>query len=431
MWVRCLAVKGTNLFACGDGGVFLSSDSGTSWSSVNARLPNTEVSSLAAAGTNLYAGTRHFAGYTLAVFLSTDFGTDWVVYNEGLTDTRVRVLVASGMYLLAQNDSGGVFLSRDSGKSWTTASSGLTNTYVSCLAVSTSSDGTGGTNLFVGTGYDGVFVSTNNGTNWNAVNSGLANTRVLSLAVSGTNLIAGTEGGVFLSTNRGTSWSPVKSGPIGTYVNSLVVGGAYIFAGTYNAGVFLSTNSGVNWTAVNSGLPKDQNGILPHVMCFAVSGANLFAGTDGGVFCTTNDGVSWTAVNTGLTNTSVEALAVSGAYLFAGTDGAGVWCRHLSEMITSVEPVVTELPHEFFVQQNYPNPFNPSTTITYALPKSSEVKLSVFDMLGREVSVLVGESKDAGVHQVKFDGSNLASGVYFYRLKAGVFVATKRLLLLR
>jgi hypothetical protein len=65
------------------------------------------------------------------------------------------------------------------------------------------------------------------------------------------------------------------------------------------------------------------------------------------------------------------------------------------------------------------------------LPKASDVRLSVYDMLGREVSVLVDERKDAGVYEVKFDGSNLASGVYFYRLHAGDFVQSKRLVLLK
>ena len=83
------------------------------------------------------------------------------------------------------------------------------------------------------------------------------------------------------------------------------------------------------------------------------------------------------------------------------------------------------------LQQNYPNPFNPSTIIRFELPKSSVVKLSVCDLLGREVAVLVNERRNTGVHEVKFNGSNLASGVYFYRLQAEEFVATKRLLLLK
>jgi hypothetical protein len=87
--------------------------------------------------------------------------------------------------------------------------------------------------------------------------------------------------------------------------------------------------------------------------------------------------------------------------------------------------------HSYLLYQNYPNPFNPSTTIKYELPKSSDVRLSVYDILGREVSVLVNERREAGVHEVKFEGSNLASGVYFYRLQAGTYMETRKLLLVR
>ena len=81
--------------------------------------------------------------------------------------------------------------------------------------------------------------------------------------------------------------------------------------------------------------------------------------------------------------------------------------------------------------QNYPNPFNPSTTIRYELPKSSTVRLSVYDLLGREVSVLVDESRNAGVHETTYDAVGLSSGVYFVRMQAGSFVETKTLLLIR
>jgi glucuronoarabinoxylan endo-1,4-beta-xylanase len=81
--------------------------------------------------------------------------------------------------------------------------------------------------------------------------------------------------------------------------------------------------------------------------------------------------------------------------------------------------------------QNYPNPFNPSTTIKYELPRTSQVNLSVFDILGREVSLLVNDKRDAGVYEVKFDGSNLASGVYVYRLMAGGVVQSRKLMILK
>jgi len=90
-----------------------------------------------------------------------------------------------------------------------------------------------------------------------------------------------------------------------------------------------------------------------------------------------------------------------------------------------------QVPSELTLSQNYPNPFNPNTTIKFELPRASQVSLRVYDILGREVSVLVHERRNAGVHEVKFNGSNLASGVYFYRLQAGDFTETKRLLLLK
>jgi hypothetical protein len=86
---------------------------------------------------------------------------------------------------------------------------------------------------------------------------------------------------------------------------------------------------------------------------------------------------------------------------------------------------------EFLLNQNYPNPFNPTTTIRYALAQRSHVTLSVYNTLGQQVSTLVNETQDSGSHDVRFDGSGLASGVYFYRLQAGNFVQTKKLLLLR
>jgi glucuronoarabinoxylan endo-1,4-beta-xylanase len=90
-----------------------------------------------------------------------------------------------------------------------------------------------------------------------------------------------------------------------------------------------------------------------------------------------------------------------------------------------------ELPAHFVLEQNYPNPFNPTTVVRYQLPAAGDVTLAVYDLLGREVTVLVSGRADAGVHEVTFDGSGLSSGVYLYRLSAGDFVQARRLLLLK
>jgi hypothetical protein len=88
-------------------------------------------------------------------------------------------------------------------------------------------------------------------------------------------------------------------------------------------------------------------------------------------------------------------------------------------------------PSSFGLGQNYPNPFNPSTTVTYLLPAASDVRVSVFDVAGREVAVLEQGRRQAGVHTVRFDGSGLAGGVYFCRLEAGAEVAVRKMMLLK
>jgi murein tripeptide amidase MpaA len=103
----------------------------------------------------------------------------------------------------------------------------------------------------------------------------------------------------------------------------------------------------------------------------------------------------------------------------------------LRRIAVAVDGTPEDLPRQVSLSQNFPNPFNPSTTIRYSLPNKSAVQLTVFSTLGQQVTVLQNGEQEAGYHEVKFDGSGLSSGVYFYRLRAGNFVESKRLLLLR
>jgi hypothetical protein len=89
------------------------------------------------------------------------------------------------------------------------------------------------------------------------------------------------------------------------------------------------------------------------------------------------------------------------------------------------------IPATYSLEQNYPNPFNPVTTIIYQLPEQGHATLKVFDILGREVVTLVDEKREAGRYEVKFGGSGIPSGIYFYRFQAGTFTETKKLILLK
>lgn len=107
------------------------------------------------------------------------------------------------------------------------------------------------------------------------------------------------------------------------------------------------------------------------------------------------------------------------------------YMQPVSNLINGVHGAGTDIPKVFSLSQNFPNPFNPTTEITYQLPAASEVTLKVFDILGREVATLVKGRQGAGSHSVIFSGTALGSGVYFFRLVAGNFTATKKMALLK
>lgn len=133
-----------------------------------------------------------------------------------------------------------------------------------------------------------------------------------------------------------------------------------------------------------------------------------------------------------------NGLAVNGQWVLSIADMAGAdqgtlkaWCLIITYQTILGGIQTIEIPNYFSLGQNYPNPFNPSTSIKFSLPKAELVTLKVYDVLGKEVAVLVNEMKQPGFYDVNFNGSNLASGIYFYRIEAGEFTAVKKLMLVK
>ena len=99
--------------------------------------------------------------------------------------------------------------------------------------------------------------------------------------------------------------------------------------------------------------------------------------------------------------------------------------------IVSVKEEVSYIANKYLLLQNYPNPFNPSTTIKYSIPQNGFVKLTIYNLLGEVIATLVNEEKSIDIYEVEFDAVSFPSGIYFYRLQAGSFVETKKMVLIK
>jgi hypothetical protein len=449
---------GTYLYAGTSNGVYLSTDNGTNWRAVNIGMTEGNVYALIADGANLIAGTEN------GLFHSTDSARTWTILP--VIGTTVECFASDSSRLFTGVGKNRVFLSTDRGATWLPMGELTAYYHIYCLAVAGPNLLAGGTctlgrvdissdegmtwrrgldtigfpcysrfnaesfvvrqpNVFVG--GTGIWTSTDNGNSWSPRNDGLDSCSYFqALDILDTALFAGGQSGLFISNIHGGRWRAASAGMTGAYVKCLTISGKTILAGTWGNGAYRSTDFGTTWSPAKNGLRDSV------VYALAASGKNVFAGTPTqGVFMSGDAGASWTAVNDGLKSMTIHALEVYGTDLYAGTAAFGVWRRPLSDLVVADTVAAGPSgPNEYRLLQNYPNPFNPSTTIKFELPRESHVNLTVYDVLGRELSRLVNERMDAGYHDVKFDGSALASGMYFYRIQAGSYVNTKKLLLL-
>jgi hypothetical protein len=278
--------------------------------------------------------------------------------------------------------------------------------------------------LFIGgtNNSPALLKSTDLGSTWQNSSSGINNNFVLSFLYDNGNLFIGTGGGVYMSNNMGANWHERSSGMNGNMeIYSIVSYNGKLFA-SHSNGIYTSTNLGVNWILSNS---------FPYY-CFQVekNGPNIYGLYRNGLYLSTNSGTNWILKNQGLYTRNLTRVYFDGNYAYLLTSNGGIWRRLISDII-SVENISTEIPSSYSLGQNYPNPFNPMCNVQFSMCNPGNVKITVYNIQGREIQTLVNERLKPGTYEVKFDGSMLTSGVYFYRMITADFTETKRMILLK
>lgn len=194
---------------------------------------------------------------------------------------------------------------------------------------------------------------------------------------------------------------------------------------TGGTGTLITTNGGTNWVATASLLPGTGNVSA----ITGVSNSWWVTRQSTTIYYSPNNGETWSTDYTapaGNYRHITKARTGSNIILWAVRSNGGI---SRNEIPVGIAPVSNEIPSSFSLMQNYPNPFNPSTNIRFSIPKSSHVKLTVYDGIGREIAVLADNKYEAGYYEIDFDGSLLSSGVYFYKLTAEGYTETKKMIL--
>jgi hypothetical protein len=358
--IEALIVTGGRIFAGTDGGVFLSTDTGITWtakldSGLNNYVGGLALSTDAYGDTNLLALEGNNSWTSFQVYLSTNYGNTWTEDSNGLPsgylhaiaarDSNIFVGGTTGVYRSTNNGASwtlsglnnseemalyffgsnllagtldGLYLSTDNGKNWPLT--GVPAAKVNCLASTDSI-------LFVGTSAGNVFRSTNDGLNWQITSFDELNNNkdfVSALAASNACVIASAPAyRTLVSTDNGESWHSGAGGLSQTYVTSFAIDGSNIYAGTGYNNIFLSTDNGSDWLFVDNSFANNNDNAV--VEAIAVSGANVFAATsESGIFLSTDNGATWDIPNNGFADTTILAIAVSGKDVFAASYPDGV-----------------------------------------------------------------------------------------------------------
>ena len=417
------------MFCVNDGGVWRSTNRGTSWINLNATLTLTQF----------YRMTSDPSNYVHLLGGTQDNGTqrttgsiNWAAAFGG-DGGEVCFHAQNAMTILGETQYNGVYRSLNGGANWSSAQTGLTGSGAWVGPIISHPDSTG---IFY-TARAQVFKTTNSAASWFPISSGTSGT-IREMAVSKSNPIVmyATSGGlVYRSTNGGVNFTSVSAGLPTRTITSIYVhpdsqNVALVTFSGFGAGkVYKTTNGGTSWTNISGNLPDTP---INDILIYYPGGptSTYLVATDVGVFITNDYGATWSELADGLPNTVAMHLDynVSGNKIRVGTHGRGAY---ETSIVTGVINYSNAAPKEHRLFQNYPNPFNPTTSIRYAVPDRDHVSLVVYDALGREVSRLVDQSQAPGTYTATWDARNMASGFYYYRLTAGGFAETKKLLLVR
>lgn len=464
-YIKSFTSIGSNIFASYgtfNNGVLLSTNNGSNWFTINSGLPTNSISALTTNGINLFAA---FSGD--GVYFTTNNGSNWIATSSSLTTQYVYSLTSDGSNLVAGTGSGGVFFSSNNGERWIKKNQGFNSipTYVYSLLIA---------NNYIFSGIDSnkvwrrnfidplptapVIVSPANNSVGNLLNLNLS-WRISEFAFDYNLVLATDPGFTNVILNDTTLIDTVKSisgltpftnyywkvrgksnagwGNFSTPYNFKTMGvpTQVILASPLNNSINQSIDLTFKWfksvdqiVMSKLSMPSPNDGYGPDIVSkywFELASDASFTN----IVLRDSSIVDTTKFISNLSTTTdywwrVKAKNQAGWSIFS-------WNYKFTTGTTGIAVIGNIIPDKYELHSNFPNPFNPSTSIKFDIPSNTFAKLVIYDVMGREVKILVNEKLSPGTYQTSFEGSSLNSGVYFYRLITDGFSETKRMLLIK
>jgi photosystem II stability/assembly factor-like uncharacterized protein len=410
--------------------VYKTTNGGNNWSMTN--LPDT---SIYRAVKFIDINTGYIAGAYGRLRKTTNGGLNWILLQSN-TGSHLRSIFFTDVqtgYICGS--SGTILKTSNSGANWTPQTTNVTEGFYSIYFVNSM------TGFAVGDENQiSITVKTTNGGNiWVPLNIGM-NFRYLQSVY-------------FMDANTGYiggSWGSLLSGSLKTTNGGLNWFGQDIPGGSITKNIYFFNNLNgiasefhyvIKTTNSGTGVPNSptlQGSNIGSYKYRLSWNDNTLAEDGFRIEMKTNIDTNWVirhVTQANVFSVTDSGFAIGPIYYFRNyafnNYGNSNYSNVVSFSLVPISPIFSELPQSFELLQNYPNPFNPNSKFKFQMPKSEFVKLKVYDALGKEIQTLVNEQLSPGTYEVDFDGSNLPSGVYYYKLEAGSFTKTRKMVLIK
>ncbi len=403
----------------------------------------------------------------------------WVQQVSGINSTLNCVYFFDGNTGWVGGDGGVALKTTNGGTNWFSLNTGSSRLFYSIQFVN---QNTG----FIGTGYDKVFRTTNSGTSWDTTIGGGGYSVFFVNGTTGYSARQGTQYSLWKTTNTGLTWDSVGAlpsiiGPVNDifFIDAsvgFICGNHFAFsAQTYDPYINKTTSGGISWGAGGYSAPSSHYVPSSITDLYFVNNIGFAIGfeapstTTPYFYKSTNQGQNWVKTVMAQTMASITFVdnntgwicGPNGKIMYS-TNGSSTWFDQTSPVsatlrqiymvnnntgyivgtngtilkttnggITALQQTGTAVPDNFTLSQNYPNPFNPVTLISFDIPISSFVNITVYDASGKEITSLVNQQLSAGSYSVDWNATAYPSGVYFYRITAGEYIETKKMVLIK